>query len=70
MKKAKIYVDGVLAGELQEIVPHKHYSFCYYDGYLGPSVSLTMPKDRTKYDFERFPPFFEGDLCRLSPPWL
>ena len=30
MKKAKVFVDGVLAGELQEIEREKKYIFIYY----------------------------------------
>ncbi len=62
MKKANIYIDGVLAGELQELKRNENYRFLYNDEYKGPSVSLTMPKDRSTYDFDRFPPFFEGLL--------
>jgi len=29
MKKAKVFVDGILAGELCEIKPRKKYSFVY-----------------------------------------
>lgn len=62
MKKAKIFVDGILAGELQEISRGKHYRFVYQDDYTGSSVSLEMPTDRAVYDYDRFPPFFEGLL--------
>src|SRR5690348_5701984 len=62
MKRAKVFVDGLLAGELQEIEFKKLYRFVYSDDYQGPSVSLTMPTDRKVYEFDRFPPFFEGLL--------
>lgn len=62
MKKANVFVDGILAGELQEIERGKKYRFVYLLSYQGPSVSLTMPLDHLTYEFDRFPPFFEGLL--------
>lgn len=62
MKKANICVDGVLAGELQEIEKGKLYRFLYLKDYQGPSVSLTIPTEQSVYEFDRFPPFFEGLL--------
>ena len=62
MKKANIFVNGRLAGQLQEIEQGKHYLFVYADNYQGPSVSLEMPTTQSKYEFNRFPPFFEGLL--------
>lgn len=62
MKKAKVFVDGQFAGELQELERGKHYRFIYLESYKGPSVSLEMPTHQRVYDFNRFPPFFEGLL--------
>lgn len=62
MKKAKVLVNGIPAGEIHEIIRGKQYRFIYLDGYPGPSVSLEMPLTKTVYDFDRFPPFFEGLL--------
>lgn len=62
MRKAKVFVDGELTGELQEIERAKHYRFVYLSDYKGGSVSLTMPTTKPVYDFDRFPPFFEGLL--------
>lgn len=62
MKRANVFVDGILAGELQEIEFKKLYRFAYNEDYQGPSVSLTMPTDQRVYEFDRFPPFFEGLL--------
>ena len=62
MKKANIFVDGVFAGELQEIQRGKHYLFIYQERYKGLPVSLEMPTGQTQYEFDRFPPFFEGLL--------
>ena len=62
MRKAKVFADGQLAGELQELERMKQYRFIYVNDYQGPSISLTMPTSQTVYDFDRFPPFFEGLL--------
>lgn len=62
MKKAKILVNGIFAGELHEIERRRKYRFIYLDNYKGPSVSLEMPLTQLIYDYDRFPPFFEGLL--------
>jgi serine/threonine-protein kinase HipA len=62
MKKANVFVNGILAGELQEIERNKKYLFVYANAYNGPSVSLEMPTSKFIYEFDRFPPFFEGLL--------
>ncbi len=62
MRKAKVFVDDVLAGELRELERGKHYQFAYLENYQGLPVSLTMPRKQLVYDFDRFPPFFEGVL--------
>ena len=62
MKKAKVFVDSQLAGELQEIERNRHYRFVYLNSYAGPSVSLEMPINRSIYEFDKFPPFFDGVL--------
>lgn len=61
MKKAKVLVNGVLAGFL-EALDAEHYRFIYENNYLGPPVSLTMPITQLIYDFDKFPSFFEGLL--------
>jgi len=62
MKRARVLIDGVVAGYLIEHVKGKSYEFHYLEGYDGPSISLTMPKKERIYRFDRFPPFFEGFL--------
>ncbi len=62
MKKCNVFVNGILAGELQEIERGKKYRFVYLEGFKGPAVSLTMPLNHSEYEFDRFPPFFEGLL--------
>lgn len=62
MKKAKVLVNGILAGEIQEIERGRNYCFIYLEDYKGPSVSLEMPLTKRIYQYDRFPPFFEGLL--------
>lgn len=62
MRQANVFVDGELAGKLQEIEQGKQYRFVYLKGYNGSSVSLTMPLTERIYEFDHFPPFFEGLL--------
>ena len=62
MKKATVFVDGILAGNLEEIERGKSYRFIYLEGYMGEAVSLEMPLTKRLYEYDRFPPFFEGLL--------
>ncbi|MBA2368225.1 MAG: HipA N-terminal domain-containing protein [Candidatus Protochlamydia sp.] len=62
MKKARVFVDGVPAGEIQEIGRGQKYRFIYLKDYIGPSVSLEMPLAKLIYEYDKFPPFFEGLL--------
>jgi serine/threonine-protein kinase HipA len=60
-RSALVYVGGRLAGRLVE-GPGNAYRFTYEAGYDGPPVSLTMPVAGALYEFDRFPPFFDGLL--------
>ncbi len=62
MKKAKIYNFGKFSGRLIEVEKGKKYKFIYEDNYDGPPVSLTLPLTKKEYEFDQFPPFFEGLL--------
>jgi serine/threonine-protein kinase HipA len=62
MRKVKVYNFGIPAGELAEIEKGQKYKFAYYDDYTGPPVSLTMPVKQREYEFDNFPPFFDGLL--------
>ena len=62
MRTANVFVDNIKAGILQEIDRKTHYRFTYDEDYKGPSVSLEMPLSKLVYDYDRFPPFFEGLL--------
>ena len=61
MRQAKVFVHDVPAGTLTEL-DHSKFSFDYIDEYAGPAVSLTMPISTKHYEFETFPPVFEGLL--------
>lgn len=61
MKKARVLVHGIEAGILDELKGRK-YQFTYHADYQGAPVSLTMPLTNRIYEFEIFPPFFEGLL--------
>ncbi len=61
MKKILILVNGVIAGTLEKLEQNK-YCFSYASKYQGPPISLTMPIEKTIYEFNHFPPFFEGLL--------
>ena len=62
MRRARILVNGVPAGELQEHDRGSRYLFTYYESYRGDPVSLTIPVQQPEMQFDRFPPFFEGLL--------
>ena len=62
MKIANVFVNGCQAGELREVERGSKYRFVYFETYKGPSVSLEMPTTQLTYEYDRFPPFFEGLL--------
>jgi serine/threonine-protein kinase HipA len=62
MRKAKVYNFGIPAGELIEIDQGKKYKFIYFEDYNSSPISLTMPIKQREYEFDEFPPFFDGLL--------
>jgi serine/threonine-protein kinase HipA len=62
MRKAKVFVDGTEAGTLIELDFGKKYRFEYLEDYQGKPVSLTMLLSPKGYEFDTFPPFFDGLL--------
>ena len=62
MRKAKVYVKGIEAGILTELVQGKEYVLEYLEEYKGLEVSRTMPTTQKVYKFNNFPPFFDGLL--------
>lgn len=61
MRKVCVLVNGISAGTLEEL-GNQHYRFDYFPDYQGAPVSLTMPLQNISYEFNQFPPFFEGLL--------
>ncbi len=61
MRKAIIKIHDVQTGILTEYSPN-HYEFQYDNGYQGQAISLTIPISDKPYEFESFPPFFDGLL--------
>jgi HipA-like protein len=61
MRRAKVYNNGVLAGELVED-DKRHFSFTYDDTYFADenqkAISLTLPKSQKVYHSETLFPFF------------
>jgi serine/threonine-protein kinase HipA len=47
---------------LTEVQPGREYRFVYNPGYRGNPVSLTLPVRPEAYEFDTFPPFFDGLL--------
>jgi len=62
MRKAKIFVRGIEAGTLTELIQGKEYVFEYLNEYDGTEISRTMPTNIRIYKFDKFPPFFDGLL--------
>ena len=62
MRRAQVYVSGRLAGTLTEKQQGSGFHFNYFVEYDGPPVSLTMPLSKPDYEFDSFPPFFDGLL--------
>lgn len=61
MRSAEIRLHGTRAGVLKEL-DNGHCQFQYDFEYAGAPVSLTMPVQPEPYDFDTFPPFFDGLL--------
>jgi len=62
MRKAQIYIHGNHAGEFQEVEKGRQYRFKYTEDYSGPPISLSMPIQIKVFEYQNFPPFFDGLL--------
>lgn len=60
MRRAEVYVHDVLAGTLEE--DGGRWFVRYVAGYVGPPISLRLPVSTRVYEFDSFPPFFDGLL--------
>lgn len=61
MRKVEVQQQGKLAGILEELDENR-YRFSYAPDYRGQPVSLALPVREAAYEFESFPPVFEGLL--------
>lgn len=61
MRRAIVKIHNTKAGILTED-NQKHCVFEYDNGYEGIPISLTMSVRDEPYEFETFPPFFDGLL--------
>jgi serine/threonine-protein kinase HipA len=66
MRKAEVYQEGTLAGILEELDQNRH-RFSYAPGYYGQPISLALPVREAPYEFDKFPPVFEGLLPEGLP---
>lgn len=62
MQIADVFFQDMLAGQLIELEIEKGYRFTYSPEYAGPPISLTMPVRSEAFEFDSFPPFFDGLL--------
>jgi serine/threonine-protein kinase HipA len=61
MRKARIRIHSIEAGILTQEAK-EGYVFKYHDDYKGPPISLAMPVRPEPYEYDEFPPFFDGLL--------
>jgi len=62
MRKAKVFVNSIEAGTLSELDFGRKYRFEYLSGYSGAPVSHAMRFGQLVYEYDSFPPFFDGVL--------
>ena len=60
MRSLRVFYKGQLAGRL--IQEGKKYIFEYEPGYHQEPISLTLPVGFKRFEFDIFPPFFDGLL--------
>jgi serine/threonine-protein kinase HipA len=65
MREALVKVHDIEAGVLTELGENSSslvYRFQYFEHYEGSPVSLTMPVAGKAFEYDNFPPFFDGVL--------
>ena len=62
MRVANVFMHGRKAGMLVEETTGRKYRFEYDGDYDGEPISLSMPISKGTFEYERFPPFFDGLL--------
>lgn len=60
-RRAAVHQQGHFAGTLEE-VGRGSWRFAYSPGYAGLPISLNLPVRSEPYEFDRFPPVFDGLL--------
>jgi serine/threonine-protein kinase HipA len=60
LRQAKVFKARTVAGVLEETAAG--FRFTYDGSYQGPPVSLTMPIAQPIWEWNDFPPFFDGLL--------
>jgi len=69
MRKANVYCNGILAGELLEVSGDEYrfrYDYTYFIDTTKPAISLTLPKNRQEYNSSYLFPFFFNMLSEGS----
>lgn len=61
LKRLMVLCHGKNCGYLEQLSGGS-YRFYYLPEYFGSPISLAMPVRQEPYDFEKFPPFFDGLL--------
>lgn len=61
MRRAQVFFDDCPAGILTE-EDNGRYVFEYAKGYTGPAISRTMPREKERFEFNKFPAFFDNFL--------
>ena len=62
MQIADVYFQDMFAGQLTHLQAGDGFRFSYSPGYAGPPISQTMPVRNKPFEFDNFPPFFDGLL--------
>ncbi len=62
MRIADVFFNNITAGQLTQMDEDGKYCFSYVLHYAGPPISVTMPVRSDAYQFQSFPPFFDGLL--------
>lgn len=62
MQIADVFFQDMLAGYLSRLPNGVGFRFSYLPDYSGPPISQTMPVGKGLFEFDAFPPFFDGLL--------
>ncbi len=62
MQIADVFFKDMLVGQLSCSPSGARFCFAYLPDYTGPPISQTMPVREKLFEFNTFPPFFDGLL--------